>query len=820
MTKNKQNLKILAKKTITLPLIPVREIVIFPSNNMPFIIGRKRSLNALAKSLASDKLIFVSTQKHANVDDPGNKDIYNVGVIGRIVSEMDMRSQMVKVIFEGIKVAKIITFDFAKDLTMVTVTPIKKPVARDKAYIDNISLLIKSQFKDYFKRHYNHVPDDLDLILSLEKDPTTICYRLAPALLVDTKEKQLILEMNNLKNMLDYIYQYLIKEAETYKIEKSTKEKIKNQIKRNQREYYLNEQMRAIQKELGGKDQKDEWQIFETKIRATGMPKAVLDVCLKELKKLKQIPALSSEANIVRSYLECLINLPWSHKTKDNFNLKDSQKILDEDHYSLTEVKERILDFIALALRTNKLKGPILCFTGPPGVGKTSLAKSISRALGRNFARMSLGGVKDEAEILGHRRTYIGALPGKIINAMKKAKSINPIILLDEIDKTSSTHISNPAASLLEVLDPEQNSSFVDHYLEVEYDLSNVMFICTSNNVQDIPYALRDRLEIISLTGYSETEKLKISKKHLLPKLINEAGLKKNQITISPLSIRKIIRNYTKEAGIRDLKRTLAKLIRKVNRQLLTNEEGEKKVSIKEKDLIIHLKGAKFRQHKIEKLHRVGIVNGLAWTTLGGEMLIIEALTTPGTGKLMLTGSLGDVMIESAKAALSFVRAHSGRFGIDDKIFTTKNIHLHAPEGAVPKDGPSAGVALATALVSVLTKIPIKNDLAMTGEITLRGRILPIGGLKEKLLAASRANIKKVIICKDNLIDLDDLEKDAKEDLKDIEIRAVSSLFDFIYEALLVAPQPISSSPSKVSVSPMDKEDSEQTIGKSDIETN
>ena len=732
-------------KILHLPLIPIREIVIFPPIEFPFRIGRPKSLAALQQSIKQQTKLFLVTQKHAEIEVPAEKDLYKVGIVGKIVRHMEEQKGVLKIIFQGQHIAAVDKFNLNGPYPQAKVKLLPKPLLDcDEDHLKNSLRRLKLKFKSYAAQTPELPPNLVDDI-QLEIDPLLTCYRLLLLLPLSVASKQKILESESLTEVMEMTYNYLAKFSQAARIKNQFNDRIGKIVISGQKGSFFEKKLREFQQEATKDLQSDEIAALKAKIKKLKLPKHAATASLAEIKKLGQMMPLSSESSIVRNYLNWLFDMPWHKRTKDNISIANASKILAADHYGLSEVKENILDFIALAARNKNPKGPILCFSGPPGVGKTSLAKSIARALGRNFVRMSLGGIRDEADIRGHRRTYIGAMPGKIIAAMKKAKSINPLILLDEVDKVMASHMGDPAAALLEALDPEQNYAFIDHYLEIEYDLSQVMFVCTANVVPNIPHALRDRMEIIELIGYSETEKSYILKKHLLPKKLQETGLKESTVQLPLTTVREMIRSFTKEAGIRDLERQLARVLRKANRELLSREQLNE-VKISKTKLYQYLGPAKFKSNQLEKASQVGLANGLAWTSYGGVVLVLEVLALPGKGKLILTGKLGQVMQESAQAAHSFVRANAQLLGIDDQVFSEKDLHVHATEGAIPKDGPSAGVTLATAIVSALTKIPVANKLAMTGEVTLRGRVLAVGGIKEKLLAASRAKIKQIFI--------------------------------------------------------------------------
>jgi len=746
---------------------------------IPFFIGRKQSIEALEEALASDRKIYVVCQKDPHIETPLENDLYEIGTIGNILQIMRLPKGTIKVLFEGKERGRIIKTDLESGSfrAQVEVLP---TVENYEPELLALTKTVKSEFKPFLKKTASNT-DSAEKILSGDYSPGQIADLIAALLTMDIAKQQDLLATLDSKKRLEKIYSRMLEEEEHKKIEQKLKERVQGQIGKTQKEYYLNEQMKAIQKELGSEDAKEEIDEFEEKARQSGMPQAALETVQKELKKLKMMPPTSSEANIVRNFVDWLTSVPWKDKTEDNLSLEHAQKVLDEDHYGLEKVKERIIEYIAVANLVGNLRGPIICLVGPPGVGKSSLARSIARSLDRNFVRMSLGGVRDEAEIRGHRRTYIGALPGKIVQSMKKAKTNNPVLLLDEIDKMAQSHMGDPASALLEVLDPEQNHEFMDHYLEVEYNLSNVMFICTANTKQDIPLPLIDRMEIITLSGYSEFEKEKIASRYLIPKQLKENGLKENQINLNKEGLLEIIRSYTREAGVRTLERTIAKVCRKAVTQIVKDNLTEP-IEVNAAQINEYLGVKQYRHEKVDAKNEIGIITGLAWTSFGGEILTIEVNTMRGTGKIQLTGKLGDVMKESAQAAHSWVRSNANSLGIYSKVFADLDIHVHVPEGATPKDGPSAGIAITTAMVSALTGIPIRKEYALTGEITLRGKVLPIGGLKEKLLAAKREHIFKILIPQENEKDLVEVPDEIKEGLEITTLEYVREAIDLILE--------------------------------------
>lgn len=773
------------REIIEIPMLPMRNIVVFPYMTIPFFIGRQQSIEALEEALAGDRKIFVVCQKDPHVEIPKEKDLYEMGTIGNILQIMRLPKGTIKVLFEGKARGRRLHVDLDAPAYRAQLEVIPSAESYDPELIA-LTKTVKSEFKNFLKK-VNRNTESVDKIISGDYSPGEIADMIIPLLTLDIEKQQELLTTMDNKLRLEKVYSRMLEEEEHKKIEQRLKERVQGQIGKTQKEYYLNEQMKAIQKELGADDLKEEIDEFEVKAKESGMSEAALEVVQKELKKLKMMPPTSSEANIVRNYIDWLVQVPWKAETVDNLSLEHAQEILDADHYGLEKVKERIIEYIAVANLVGNLRGPIICLVGPPGVGKSSLARSIARSIDRKFVRMSLGGVRDEAEIRGHRRTYIGALPGKIIQSMKKAKTNNPVLLLDEIDKMAQSHMGDPASALLEVLDPEQNNTFMDHYLEVEYDLSNVMFICTANVKQDIPLPLIDRMEIINLSGYSEFEKEKIALRYLVPKQMKENGLKDDQVEFNREGILEVIRSYTREAGVRTLERTIAKLCRKAVTNIV--KEDPAGPIVMSPDKAVEYLGVKpFKYGKSDEKNEVGMVNGLAWTTFGGEILTIEVNTMKGTGKIQLTGKLGEVMKESAQAAHSFVRANANKLGIYTKVFAGLDIHVHVPEGATPKDGPSAGVAITAALVSALTGIPIRKDVALTGEVTLRGKILPIGGLKEKILAAKRACIQHVIIPAENEKDLVEIDDEIKEG---VTLHTLKMVYEVLNMLLERSPEPV-----------------------------
>ncbi len=759
------------KATYIKPLLPLRDIVIFPSMVIPLFVGREKSIRALQEVMKSDKSIVLVTQKNSEVDDPESKDLYSYGCLSKILQLLKLPDGTVKVLVEGEKRVKILKYDDNKEEKFLKC---EVEISEDTNNTKELELFALSLIKKYEKLSILNKKDFNNEGLKNLKKPSEIANNLSSNLGIQIFEKQELLEITDLKKKLEKIHSYIEKETSVISVEKKIRGRVKNQMEKTQREYYLNEQLKAIQKELGEIDEgKDELTNLSKAIANAKMPKLAKEKCLSELKKLKSMSPMSAEATVVRNYLDWMTELPWSEKSKINTDLKNAQKILDEDHYGLEKVKERIIEFLAVQKRIQKMKGPILCLVGPPGVGKTSLGKSIAKATNRKFIRISLGGIRDEAEIRGHRRTYIGSLPGKIIQMMKKAGTKNPLFLLDEIDKVGNDYRGDPSSALLEALDPEQNKEFNDHYLEVDYDLSDVMFVTTANTLNILP-PLLDRMEVIRLSGYTEDEKVKISQKFLIPKQSENNGLKKEEWNIDEKVNRKIIRDYTRESGVRNLEREISKVARKLVKKIDNNEKINN--PIKEKDMKDLLGVQKFNYGEIEEENRIGVVTGLAWTEVGGEILKIESAIMPGKGKMQITGKLGDVMQESVKAAKSYIRSKSLEFGIIPPIFDKKDFHIHVPEGATPKDGPSAGVGMVTSIISAITEIPVDKNVAMTGEITLRGIVLPIGGLKEKLLAAHRAGIKKVLIPMENKKDLAEVPKTILETMEIIPVKNVDEV--------------------------------------------
>ena len=757
---------------ITQPLLPLRDIVVFPSMVIPLFVGRDKSITALNEVMKNDKKIVLVTQKNSEVDEPTKNDVYNFGCESTILQLLKLPDGTVKVLVEGIKRVKIVDFKDGEKFISCTFEH-QKDVDTKEEDLMPLALTAVRRLEKLTSINKKISSETINNIKQL-KEPSKIADNIASHLNTPISEKQQIFEILEVKKRLNGIIKIMENETSIIGVEKRIRGRVKTQMEKTQREYYLNEQLKAIQKELGEiEDGKDETTNLKKSIQKSKMPKEVEKKCIAELKKLKNMSPMSAEATVVRNYLDWMIDLPWYKKDKVDIDLNKALKILDEDHFGLEKVKERIIEFLAVQKRMQKLKGPILCLVGPPGVGKTSLGKSIAKATNRQFVRMSLGGIRDEAEIRGHRRTYIGSLPGKIIQMMKKAGTKNPLILLDEIDKVGNDYRGDPSSALLEALDPEQNTTFNDHYLEVDYDLSDVMFVTTANTLNILP-PLLDRMEVIRIPGYTEDEKINIANKFLLPKQIKDNGVKEGEMSLVDGTIKEIIRSYTRESGVRNLEREISKVTRKVVKKVVNGEE--KKVEVNNRNISNFLGVKKFKFGMLEDKDKKGIVIGLAWTEFGGEILKIETVNMPGKGRMQITGKLGDVMQESVKAAKSYVRSKSLEYGIIPPVFEKKDFHIHVPEGATPKDGPSAGIAMVTSIVSSITKIPVKREIAMTGEVTVTGQVLPIGGLKEKLLAAHRAGVKKVLIPKDNEKDLVDIPKKVKEDIKLIPVETADEV--------------------------------------------
>lgn len=773
------------KRGLTVPLLPLRDIIVFPHMVVPLFVGREKSIAALKDAMAhkgpDDKaIILLAAQKKAKTNDPVAEDIFQTGTLGHVIQLLPLPDGTVKVLVEGVRRAKVKKFQPNDAFFMVEVEEIDETVEKT-VELEALVRSVHSVFEAFVKLNKRIPPEMLMQVASIE-DPARLADTIVAHLSLKLNDKQALLETEAPAKRLEKLYELMQGEIEILQVEKKIRTRVKKQMEKTQKEYYLNEQMQAIQKELGERDEfKNEIQEIEEKLKNKRMSKEATLKVKKELKKLRMMSPMSAEATVVRNYIDWIISLPWYDETQDRLDVSEAEKVLNEDHFGLKKAKERILEYLAVQALVKKLKGPILCLVGPPGVGKTSLARSIARSTGRKFVRLSLGGVRDEAEIRGHRRTYIGAMPGKLIQSLKKAGSSNPVFLLDEIDKMSTDFRGDPSSALLEVLDPEQNHTFNDHYLDLDYDLSKVMFICTANTMHNIPGPLQDRMEVIRIAGYTEPEKLSIARRYLIPKEQEANGLVDVKVEITQPALKTLISRYTRESGVRSLEREVAAVFRKVARDILKN--GKRDITVDRKQVMKFLGTPRYRFGSAEREDQVGIVTGLAWTEMGGEILTTEATVMPGKGKLIITGKLGEVMQESAQAAMSYVRSRAERFGIDRKVFESTDIHIHLPEGAIPKDGPSAGVTMCTALVSALTKIPVRRDVAMTGEITLRGRVLPIGGLKEKTLAAHRAGIKTVLVPWENRKDLKDIPKKIRQALRMVPVEFVD---DVLREALVL----------------------------------
>ncbi|HPL63379.1 MAG: endopeptidase La [Syntrophales bacterium] len=767
----KTNEKEEKEKGITVPLLPLRDVVVFPHMIVPLFVGREKSVNALESAMKLEKGIFLAAQKSAQKDEPSEEDIYRIGTVGTIIQLLRLPDGSVKVLVEGKKRGRIRDYIYNPDFFMVEIEELEE-AGMVNVKTEALIRSVKEAFEAYAKLSKRVPPEMIGTISSID-EPDKLADVVSSHINVKLEDKQRVLEIIDITERLEKIYGLLVSETEILEVEERIKRRVKKQMEKTQKDYYLNEQMRAIQKEMGEKDDfRNEIEELEKKLKAKKMSEEAHKKVKNEIKKLKMMAPMSAEATVVRNYIDWIMDLPWFEKTENKFSLKESETVLEEDHYGLKKVKERILEYLAVQSLVQKNKGSILCLVGPPGVGKTSIAKSIARATNRKFVRLSLGGLRDEAEIRGHRRTYIGALPGKIVQLLKKAGSNNPVFCLDEIDKLSSDFRGDPASALLEVLDPEQNFAFNDNYLEVDYDLSDIMFITTANVLPTIPAPLQDRMEVIRIAGYTEPEKLNIARKFLVSKEMEANGLKAENITFTEGSLLRIIRQYTREAGVRNLEREIASICRKVAREIVTS--GQKgQIRINSKSVEKYLGIPKFRHGETEGKDAVGLTVGLAWTEFGGELLPIEVSIMKGSGKLTMTGKLGDVMQESAQAAFTYVRSRADELDLPENFYKEMDVHVHVPEGAIQKDGPSAGIAIATSITSALTRRKVRGDLAMTGEITLRGRVLPIGGLKEKLLAAHRGNLKTVVIPKDNEKDLVDIPKNV---LNALDIRKVENV--------------------------------------------
>ena len=760
-------------KTKTYPVLPLRDIVVYPKMIVPLFVGREKSIKALQAVMDEDQSIVLLTQKDATVEDPANDDVYTVGTMGTILQLLKLPDGTVKVLIEGVERVKVNKFVNDDEFMRVDVEMLPQK-DEDNTELEAMARAVVSQFEEYVKLS-RKIPPEVLVAVNQINDYAKLADTIASHLALKIADKQALLEGQTLQERFEKILGFMDAEITLLEVENKIKNRVKKQMEKSQKEYYLNEQMKAIQKELGDGDEVDEIGEYMKKIESVKLSKEAKEKAISEVKKLKTMSAMSSEATVVRNYLDWILDIPWKKRSKVNKNLSKAMEILEADHYGLDKVKERIVEYLAVQARADKIKGPILCLVGPPGVGKTSLGRSIAKATGRNFVRTSLGGMRDEAEIRGHRRTYIGSMPGKMIKGMKKAGTSNPLFLLDEIDKLGNDWRGDPSSALLEVLDPEQNATFNDHYLEVDYDLSDVMFVTTANSL-DMPRPLLDRMEIIRLSGYTEDEKIEIAKRHLIPKIFEENAVRPTELYITDEAIRDIIRYYTREAGVRNLERELSTIARKAVKDILIAEDSIDRVTVSDDNLQYYLGVKKYRYGVAEEKDHVGVTTGLAWTEVGGDILFIEAVDMPGKGNIKQTGKLGDVMKESIETAYSVVRSHSCDLGINPEVFEKTDIHVHVPEGATPKDGPSAGIAMYTTIVSVLTKIPVRKDVAMTGEITLQGRVLPIGGLKEKLLSALRGGIKTVIIPEDNVKDLEEIPSNVKEGLKIIPVSEVAEV--------------------------------------------
>jgi len=766
-----------------LPMIPIRDVVVFPHMMIPFVIGRPSSVRALEFSLEGSKRVFLATQMDASLDEPKAKDIYAVGTVANIVQSVKLNDGNIKVLVEGVQRGKALRYAsdpgfFVADVELLDET--SRASARTNLLVKRLQTVFEQ-----FSKLSHHVNYDAILNSMKTMEPSKLADSICANLPISIEEKQQLLEMPDLPDRVERINEIIEVEIEKIKVDRNIQGRVKRQMERAQKEYYLNEKMKAIQKELGRKDEKTELDDLKKQVEAAKMPKDAHEKAMKEIQRLEMMPPMSAESTVSRTYLDWLLAMPWTKKSREIREMKWSMKVLEEDHYGLDKIKERILEFLAVRTLVKKPMGTILCFVGPPGVGKTSLGKSIARATGRKFVRLSLGGVRDEAEIRGHRRTYIGALPGQIIQMMKKSGTRNPVFMLDEVDKMSMDFRGDPSAALLEVLDPEQNHMFVDHYLDTEFDLSTTMFIATANVLHTIPRPLQDRMEVIHLSGYTELEKLEIAKRFLAKKQIEANGLKPEQLRFNDEAILELIRKYTRESGVRNLEREIANICRKTAKKIVIAEASC--ADITEKEVGDLLGKPKFRQQGVTEQNQVGLATGLAWTEVGGEVLLTEATLMEGKGQLTLTGKLGEVMQESAQAAMSYVRSRAVGYGLGRDFYRKMDLHIHIPEGAIPKDGPSAGITLATTIVSALTKIPVRNDVAMTGEITLRGKVLPIGGVKEKLLAAHRAGIRNVILPKENEKDLQDLPQDI---LSALHVNLVETMDEVLAVALERLPVP------------------------------
>ncbi len=787
-------------------VLPLRDIVVFPHMIVPLFVGREKSVRALEEVMKEEKQILLLTQKSAGDDDPSADGLYRIGTLATVLQLLKLPDQTVRVLVEGKSRAQVKSFSPRADFFQALIEPVKE---EDGAKQESEALVrsVRANFENYIKLNKKIPAETLASVAQIE-EPGKLADTVASHLMVKISDRQQLLEALNTRDRLERVLGLIEGEIGVMQVERKIRSRVKRQMEKTQREYYLNEQLKAIQKELGeGEEGRDELSELEDKIKKTKFSKEAREKCVAEMKKLRQMSPMSAEATVVRNYLDWMLSVPWGKRTRVKKDIVRAEEILNEDHYGLYKVKERIIEYLAVQQRAKKMKGPILCLVGPPGVGKTSLGKSVARATGREFVRMSLGGIRDEAEIRGHRRTYIGSMPGKIIQSMKKAKAANPLFLLDEVDKLGADWRGDPSAALLEVLDPEQNHSFNDHYLEVDFDLSDVMFITTANTLR-MPQPLLDRMEIIRIPGYTEDEKVEIAKRHLISKLVSAHGLKEGEWSIDDDALRGLIRYYTREAGVRNLERELANLARKAVKEIVSGNVKKINFTLKNYEDFAGIR--KFRYGELEGEDQVGAVTGLAWTEFGGETLTIESVMVPGKGRFQATGTLGDVMKESIDAARSYVRSKALTYGIKPPIFDKRDIHVHVPEGATPKDGPSAGIAMATSIVSVFTGIPVRREVAMTGELTLRGRVLPIGGLKEKLLAALRAGLKTVIIPSDNEKDLADIPDNVKNGLK---IIPVSNMEEVLKIAIVRQPIPIDwEEPEDVNSSPVNNDAEENQV--------
>ncbi|HRJ70357.1 MAG TPA: endopeptidase La [Beijerinckiaceae bacterium] len=783
MTATKPRPPLVPGSVDTVPVLPLRDIVVFPHMIVPLFVGREKSIRALEEVMKSDRYILLATQKNKDEDDPKADGIYEVGTLATVLQLLKLPDSTVKVLVEGAGRARVRRY-VKDDGHLEAEVDVLADDAGDKVEVEALARSVVNEFEGYVKLNKKLSPDVVSAVTQID-DYAKLADTIASHLSVKIADKQAILEMPRVSDRLEKVLGLMESEVSVLQVEKRIRTRVKRQMEKTQREYYLNEQIKAIQKELGDEDGKDEMAELEDRIKRTKLSKEAHDKAMHELKKLRQMSPMSAEATVVRNYLDWMLSLPWGKRSKVKKDLNLAQEVLDADHFGLDKVKERIVEYLAVQQRANKLTGPILCLVGPPGVGKTSLGKSIAKATGREFVRMSLGGVRDEAEIRGHRRTYIGSMPGKIIQSLRKAKTQNPLFLLDEIDKMGMDFRGDPSSALLEVLDPEQNATFADHYLEVDYDLSNIMFVTTANSL-NIPAPLMDRMEIIRIAGYTEDEKAEIARKHLIPNAISKHGLKPEEWSIDAEALLTLVRRYTRESGVRNLEREISNLVRKAVKEITLKKLV--KVDVTAANLADFLGVPKYRYGEAETEDQVGVVTGLAWTEVGGELLTIEGVMMPGKGKMTVTGNLRDVMKESISAAASYVRSRAIDFGVEPPLFDKRDIHVHVPEGATPKDGPSAGIAMATTIVSILTGIPIRRTVAMTGEVTLRGRVLPIGGLKEKLLAALRGGLKTVLIPEDNVKDLAEIPANVKNGL---EIIPVSRMDEVLKHALVRQPTPI-----------------------------